>query len=341
MSFEFKSFNNIVGDYLRPWIDGNISESKFEQDLGELSKIHYIQQPLYEVVFIKSLSAKRDYYIRLIDNESIDYLNYFHKKMSISLNDDARSYLVDSALKKLLNSKLIKIQKEIQKNGYNSDHYTLGSSLFSSNTMKSDGSFIFDYLKHSFIRLYLEIQDSYENYYSGRKFTADDLYQKYFNHAEPKEQVIIEAPPIKVYSAQKPNPTKNEERVFHPYMKDFRNELKGVMDYDDIIKKPERFASFEEGLFLGEYIDQDYNFTDKRGKKNELAIIYIHLINKGYFSVKNFAKNKKITHADIRKFLDHRYNTNVDKQFRNFKNQPEAVANFIEKHFWLYNLPHC
>ena len=38
MSFEFKSFNNIVGDYLRPWIDSNISESKFEQDLTELPK---------------------------------------------------------------------------------------------------------------------------------------------------------------------------------------------------------------------------------------------------------------------------------------------------------------
>ena len=341
MSFEFKSFNNIVGDYLRPWIDSNISESKFEQDLTELPKIHYKQQPIFEVEFTRSLTAKRDYYIRIIDNECINYLNFFHHKMAISLNDDARSYLVDSALKKLLNSKLIKIQKQIQKHGYNSDYYTPGTSLFSSSNIKSDGSYIFDYLKHSFLRLFLEIQDSYEKFLSGRKFTADDLYQKYFNHAEPKEQIIIDAQPIKVYSAQHPNPSKKEERVFQPLMKDFRNEIKGVMDYGDIIKKPERFASFEEGLFVGEYINQDYNFTDKRGNKNELAMIYIHLINKGYFSVQNFAKNKQIKHSDIRKFLDHRYNTNVDKQFRNFMNQPELVANFIEKHFWLFNLPHC
>lgn len=338
MSFEFKVFNEIAVGSLRPWLSKDKSEQMYKSALVDLPNSFYTYQPLHQLEFTKSLSSKRDYYLRLIDSEAIDYLNFFRAKMNQSINDDAKTYLVTSALQKVIPGKLNRISRLISANNYSPDQYDPALKKLSKDILVADASFIFHYLKHSFIRLFLEIQDSYKEFVEDEIYSAEDLYLKYFNEAEPEASIIIDAPQIKIYRPDNTVSKDVVEAVFNPIQSDFRKESKGVFDYEDIVRNPMRFAQFEKLLFSHEYIDAEYNFTNKHGFKVELAMIYHHLINLRYFNERLFAPTKRISHLHIRKFLDHRYSTNVDKQFRNLKDNPKQVAEFIEKHYWLFNL---
>ena len=123
MSFEFKVFNEIVTGSLRPWIAKDKSEQMYKSALADVQESYYTFQPLYQLEFTKSLSAKRDYYLRLADNEATDYLNFLKAKIDQSINDDARIYLVTSALQKVLPSKLNRISRLISEHNYSPDQY--------------------------------------------------------------------------------------------------------------------------------------------------------------------------------------------------------------------------
>src|SRR5690606_33960864 len=106
-----------------------------------------------------------------------------------------------------------------------------------------------------------------------------------------------------------------------------------------IIKDSGRFSRFEEELFSHELIDENYNFKNQHGQIQELAAIFQTLIKKGYFNKRQFPKNKEIKPVDIRKFLDHRYNSNTDKQFRTWANKPDELADFVGSKYWIDKLP--
>ena len=339
MSFEFKVFNEIAVGSLRPWLAKDKNEQVYKSALADVQESYYTFQPLYQLAFTKSLSSKRDYYLRLIDSEAIYYLNFFRAKIDQSISDDAKTYLVASALQKVIPGKLNRISRLISENNYSPDQYDPALRRLSKDIVLADASFIFHYLKHSFIRLFLEIQDSYKDFVEDETYSAEDLYLKYFNETEPEASIIVDAPQIKIDRPDSPISKDVVEAVFNPIQGDFRKESKGVFDYEDIVTNPMRFAQFEKLLFSHEYIDVEYNFTNKHGFKVELAMIYHHLINLRYFNERLFGPTRKISHLHIRKFLDRRYATNVDKQFRNLKDNPKQVADFVEKHYWLSNLP--
>lgn len=339
MSFEFKVFNEIAAGSLRPWLTQDKTEQSYKSSLADVQESYYTFQPLYQLEFTKSLSAKRVYYLRLADNEATEYLNFLKAKIDQSINDEARIYLVTSALQKVLPSKLNRISRLISENNYSPDQYDPALKRLSKDILLADASFVFHYLKHSFIRLFLEIQDSYKDFVEDETYSAEDLYLKYFNETEPEASIIVDAPQIKIDRPDSPISKDVVEAVFNPIQGDFRKESKGVFDYEDIVTNPMRFAQFEKLLFSHEYIDVEYNFTNKHGFKVELAMIYHHLINLRYFNERLFGPTRKISHLHIRKFLDRRYATNVDKQFRNLKDNPKQVADFVEKHYWLSNLP--
>lgn len=339
MSFEFKTFSVIVTGNLKPWLADTRNDQFYKNALADVESSYYTSQPLYELAFTKSLSPKRDYYLRLIDNEAIDYLNEVNKKMQTALSEDSKIYTIHVALQNSLPSKLNKIARTITDQGYAEIHYKPSSKPLKTDILLSDGSYIFEYLKHSFVRLYLEIQDRYKEFVKNDIYNIEDLYVKYFDEPEPEAAVIIEAQQVKVKSIQNFTQNKAEDVKFKQITSDFRPDSKGILDYKHIVKNPARFATFEESLFTHGYIDINYNYTNEHGKKNELAMIYHYLITKGYFNKRTFSPNKSIKDLDVRKFLDHRYATNVDKQFRNYIENREKIADFVESQFWLFNLP--
>lgn len=339
MSTFLETYNRILFLDLRPWLLSGFSELKFKQDLQDLKKAYYQVQPLYEVSFPKALTSKRKYFLAIIDSEGIEYLNHIHKQVSESINANAKKYHVHMALTRTLNEKLREIAQVIQEQKYSPDQYDPKFGTLPTDNFLADGAFILFYLKHQLVRLYMEIQDSYPEQLKEEPLTEDDIYLTYFNHTAPNPSHISEAVQIKVASPSNPKVITQPTKSFKALTGDYKGAPKGILPYHAIIKNPSRFASFEESLFQNGYIDVEYKFVDKHGMKNEMAAIYHQLIKKGYFNTRTFNPSKPIKEVDIRKFLDHRYQTNLDKQFRTYRQNPEALAEYIDSQYWLSNLP--
>lgn len=168
--------------------------------------------------------------------------------------------------------------------------------------------------------------------------SEEELHQQYFSEQAPSKSLIIEAVKLNLplpasQVTAKPQTVQSEAKAF-----DFRPEKKGIISYDAIIKDSGRFSRFEE-LFLHELIDENYTFKNQHGQIQELAAIFQTHIKKGYFNKRQFPKNKEIKPVDIRKFLDHRYNSNTDNQFRTWANKPDELADFVGSKYWIDKLP--
>ncbi len=341
MSTELDIYNRILFLDLRPWMNSSVSEMKFKQDLNDLEKTYYQVQPSFELSFPNPLSNKRKYYTALIDHEAIRFLNNLHKAVEEAVNDNEKKYHVHWALTRTLPQKLKELAQVLNERQYHEEQYQPKTGLSSQDKVLADESFIIHYLKHELVRLFMEIQEAYPSLLKQDPVTEEEIYYTYFEQTAPQPSVIVEATKKPLAKAAPIKPDSVEASTFQPISNDVRPEKKGILPFSTIIKNPSRFGSFESKLHENGYIDTDYNFTNKHGAKNELACIYLHLMNKGYFNKRQFPGNKEIKDVAIRKFLDHRYATDIDKQFRTYRNDPDALADYVDTQFWLTQLPNC
>lgn len=340
MSNELELFNDILFLNHRPWIIGKQSDIKFKQLLLEVKKEYYANQPKYEVDFIKPLSNIRKYYHTIIENETRRYLNDLHTNISEALNEDEKSYLVYFAINKLISQKLKEIAQVITEREYTPEQFDQNRPSKKVEPSIADEAYILHLLKHHLVRLIMEIQDFYPDYLKNEALQPDEIYYKYFNESAPERAYIIDASNFP-YVIQTPQPQHRDKPAFNAIRDDIREERKNILAYKQLIKTPSRFAQIEEELYSRELIDSNYNFINKHGKKNYLAAIYHQLIRKGYFNTRIFPGNIEVRNRDITKFLDHRYKTDVDKQFRNFHNNPEELVQLIENDYWLDQILAC
>jgi hypothetical protein len=342
MTADLELYSRILYRDLRPWINTGFSENKFKQDLTEAEEVHVKTQPLYEVVFPKALSFKRKYYRMIIENEATRFLNELHSYITESINDKARAFHVDYALTRTLNQKLHDLAIELQKRACDADDFLPMEGGNTTPAAKADDSYILLYLKHQLVRLYMEVQENFAKLQSYPTLTEEEVYHKYFNEPGPVPSVIEQAEVMisEDMKGQYQEPRKTSR--FKPVAADFRHEKDGILPYSEIVKIPDRFASFEQKLFENGYIDLNYNAIKKHGQKNEMAAIYLLLIDKGYFYDNCFLpKRKAIKPLDIRKFLDYRYQADHDKQFRELSNHTAEYNRIVSAHHWMENLLRC
>jgi len=340
MSNELSIFHKILFLELRPWSIKEFSEAKFIELTQQVKKEFYSFQPQYQIDFPKPLTVRRKYYHALIDNEAIRHLNEFHQEMSAALNDDEKKYLVHTTLTKLLIQKLNESSAIINEYQYFFTNLA-GPSKSTGSPNIGDDSYALQFLKYQLIRIYLEIQNSYKDFVKGDYLSESDIQQLYFSEPPPEKSMITEAP-ITIHKQSEGKQVVPKPIISFMAMKaDFREPVKGIIDYKSMIKNDQRFAQFEEQLFSHGYIDENYTFTNKHGLKEEMAMIYHLLISRNYFNPRKFNPNKAIQHLDIRKFLDHRYKASLDKQFRSYNKSSEKVRDFVSKHRWLDILLSC
>lgn len=280
---------------LRPALLEKIPLVKVKSLLLDLKGEQYHYQPLFEVEPERFVNARHEYYERVLNNASITFLNDFLTVLKASTNAVEKQYLINSALKQV-------------------SFYLLECYLWTSRPTNSiSEAVVKPAMKHHLIRLYLEVSSEQMEEINER--FIDEVYQRCFNEPTPVPTMIHEATIFVKSLEPKVSPVFSDSD-FQIRMFDFRPEKKGILSFDTIIKNPKGFAEFEEHLFLYGFIDEDYNFTNKHGLKTEMAVKYHELINSGCFMPRNFKALKDIHARDIRKFLDHRYNVNLDKQFR-------------------------
>lgn len=340
MNNELSIFHKILFLELRPWSIKVFSEAKFVELTQQVKKEFYSFQPLYQVDFPKPLTARRKYYHALIDNEAIRYLNAFHQEMLAALNDDEKKYLVHTTLNKLLIQKLNETSAIINEYQYFFINVSRPSKSTGSPNI-GDDSYTLQFLKYQLIRIYLEIQYSYKDFVKGDSLSESDIQQLYFSEPPQDKSMITEAP-ITIHKQSEGKQVVHKTVMpFKALKVDFREPVKGIIDYKTIIKNDQRFAQFEEQLCSHGYIDENYSFVNKYGLREEMAMIYHLLISRNYFNPRKFNPNKPIQQLDIRKFLDHRYNASLDKQFRSYNKSANKIADFVSKHRWLDILPPC
>ncbi len=343
MSQKLNLINDILYRDNRPWKAEQYSEPKFKQLLNDIKPVQQKQPPLYHIEFEKPITFKRKYFLKLIDTDAATFLNEIHTAVKRSQSANHKKFQVYPALNKTLKDLLFATNQIITERDLQEDKFKLvQGKIQKGNT--ADEAFIFHYLKHQLIRLYLEISESYLDYRKTENLEIEDLYATFFSEVAPEPIVItpslkIDKETISEQITVKPQETQKE--TFIPISDDNRPAKKGVASYHDLINNPHRFASFEEKLFLNDYITSQYAYCGKQGYKNQLAIIYHLLIEKNYFNHFNDTTKSKITTREIVKFLNHRYDVDVDKQFRSFKNKPDERANFVDSSYWLSQLPSC
>ncbi|MGQ1910976.1 DUF6617 family protein [Marinifilum sp. RC60d5] len=326
---------------LRPWQMNNLSDLKFKHLILDIKKEYYTHQPNYEVVFCKPLSYFRKYYNNLIEYSAINFLNEFYSEIQLTSNKSEIAYLVNQAINKKLSQKLKEIDQVIQSRNYTPEQFDLNSPNKAKDPTIADESYVIHLLKYHMIRLFMDIQETYKNELHGEYLSKEEIFYKYFNENPPSQEIIIEADnfpntnPIIKTSTEETKPT------FNPIRDDIRPNNTKVLLFEQIIKNPSRFSHIEELMYEKELIDDNYNFKDKYGIKRYLAALYHQLIRKGYFNSRYFPENKEIEPLMIRKFLDYRYNSNIDKQFRTWNNDQAGLLNFIEKDYWLDNISAC
>jgi len=332
MSSDLELYHKILF-FDRPWMDLTTTDGKYQQLFHTVSKETFANQPLYELSLLKPLTPKRKYYQAIIVNEAIRFLNCIDNLIKDAINENEKKYHIHSILSKKLPAILVETEKIISSRGL---YFSLVDDISKDKRIR-DNAFIIQYLKYQLIRLYLEIQNGYAAYWNDETFTAEDIHSMYFS--EPFQPIIKTAAGVGLPNVALEITPVPVEIKFTPVKGDFRPGKQGIVSYNQIISNHILFASFEEKLFEMELIDKNYNFSNEHTEKQKLAAIYCVLIQKGYFIKKDFIKKQKIKDVDIRKFLDYRYNTNRQAQFRSWLRNPDKLAQYLIPLSWPYQLP--
>ena len=248
--------------------------------------------------------------------------------------------MLNEILNKCLRSRFKEIGKLIKEKDYSLVYINPYKTTFNIDSDHKTETFIYQLLKNALVIIYLDIQEAFLSLCSDIMEEQDIYTQMIFEHI-PEKTFLKDAPAIIKLNAKDAIPRNTKALEFKPIMDDIRPINNKITSYHHIVKRPQTFASFEEKLFMNEYLNLDYTFTDKHGYKNELAKIYHIVIDKGYFKKFNDVTKKPISDKEICRFLDYRYNINLDKQFRTIATQVSEINDFKEANNWLTKLPTC
>lgn len=334
MDFDLELYHNIIYLGLNPKKNHAKKDVFFKDQLLKIRKEYYLFQPLYDNDFEKPLTPKRKYYVVLIENEAIKYLNTVFAEFNNAISNNEKKYLFNS-FSKIVTQKFKEIHIQCSKEGY--AYKKLIEGIEDENF--EDEVYVIQFLKSELIRIYLEISEKFSEYNTGDSLNGEQIYKHFFKEKQPNPSLFSPAEQIKTALPVSAFVEKKKEEEFKPIKSDFRDAAKGVLAYDDIIQNPDYFSLFEEELFNHQLISKDYVFNDAHGNKKTLAFIYSALVHKKYFKKRDFKKLRDITLLEIKKFLNHRYNTNIDREFRNIVNDKNLIAKFISDNFWIAQLP--
>jgi len=184
-------FERIIRGNLRPWLETNRDEDKFNSTIGDL-KLNELQfQPLYEIDFYLFFNCQTRYYHKLIINEANNYCSRIIEL--ISFDDDTRviKYLLYDTLKKKLRTFLKDIAKLIKVNDLNLLYINPYTSSFNTDLDHKSNTYIIQLLKTATIKVYLEIQDTFKSFIERDDYMEIGvLYLHYLSEPIPEQTFL-------------------------------------------------------------------------------------------------------------------------------------------------------
>jgi uncharacterized protein YutE (UPF0331/DUF86 family) len=329
---DLSTLNDILFHTLAPWLEANQKQDKFKVLLSGTILIP-AQSTFYEVDYLPALNPKCKYYSIRIHNSAVSFFTKFSESFNGALYDDQRKFLVVKALDKQISQKLADTAQVIAQRNYN--FFAINQEL---NKPIRDEIYIIHLIKHYLIWLYLELREIVQEHVAHDYLDEAALYASFFQEYEFTTR-LKEVPDEIKQEIRNEQRTKTLNKKFKPQPYDFRGKEDGVLTFDEIVQSAERFSLFEQELYAQGFIDEEYRFISNKQKSHteKFALIALAMVEKGYLRKTNLGK--LIEPIKYRKFIEHRYQVNIDRQYRNFKRQPEKVQEFIEGTYWLSKLP--
>jgi len=324
----FYSYFKVFNDSISPFYP-NLSSCVFLFD--NTSKDCHLPDYFHSLSFQPFFDKKSEFYFYLIKNETDRIYSYSCKIVSAAESPEIKSYESYKILSQIL---LL---------------FDLSASVSWGST---DALYVIYNLRIALLRLYYMCQIRFSEYTAEHFITDTEVLAKidpqgFFNDNNPSPIVkvfkaflnaksnsdlksaptaLVDSFPLKSVAKSLPFTFRNS---------DFRPGFKGKVSFNDIIN-PDKFANFEKNLFEYEYIDTDYNFTNKHGKKKEIAALFKIIIEKKFFRDNLYKSRSKLRPAHIRQYLDFRYNTKTDQEFR--KCTIEFINQLKNNHYWVDQL---
>ena len=180
----------------------NRQEKDFKYLLSDFKLNQKANNAVFKVNFKKPLNAKKEYYQKLIINETENTVASFVKEFPKNATTPENKYSYTILLNKF-DKYLNDIATYINKRGITAD-------------FNNDDNYIINYLKVSVIRLYAELQEQYGQFSVNTKFSIAEIAEKYFND-ETFDVSLIEKNTTKKVATKKTSKTKATPKTSFGY----------------------------------------------------------------------------------------------------------------------------
>lgn len=314
MHNELLIVDRILYTDLRPVQTETKSEAWFKSMLATMEIIQPIFPYAYQVNFITALTTRSRYYKLLIDNACHHYYNEINTETTNADCKEARIYLTEKALQKIILVKLSDTCHEIAANHVDTQACTSGPGDNANSKNAWETAYIYQYLKLRLLCLYLNVQQAQKNFLISPALTVDDLFLKFTGGYQQEKACIALAPataqPMAPLLKAGQSTAADTEKPVHRPPKD-------ASGFDPVVKR-QTFEQVEQ--FLKEYGILDTNglfiANRKESHHRRLAVVYKLMIKNGFFRKTDPYLKKPITDHSIRKFLDQRYQVDLKETLK-------------------------
>ncbi len=329
-------FKSLLLEDIAPWFNRNTIDAQFKERLLNNPVVQYTCQPAYSVTYPGPANDFRRFYYRYISNAAISYLNWLHEQMKGALTDDERQFLIRESMERNLVSCLQETAKSFEYRDSSQPDFDYTLNAGRTPAQEQNEMYVLNYLKLQLVRLYMEVQAAFPTFNSREVLKATEVLEYYFQDTKTTEDFLQQAAQLEISPKIKSAPTQRKKEPLLTREYDFRGEMPKGKSYTLIVEHPDKLSKAEEELFNQDILDSELQFINTHGNKRLLGAAYHIMVERGYFKNKIMGINNKRVNTTIRRFLEHRYNVNIEQEVRKLTaNNNEDLKEIVDKTFWL------
>ncbi len=179
------------------------SEREFNFLNSELKETPKADNAVFKVNFKRPLSSKKEYYFKLISNDTETELAALKFQFPKDATEPENKYNFTVQFNKF--------------NKYLKDIATYIKKQSISNDLGNDTDYIINYLKVSAIRLYIELQEQYGQFSESDLFSIQEIAEKYFSDTDFDASIFIKLETDKKEIIKKPSKPKSKQKTSFGY----------------------------------------------------------------------------------------------------------------------------
>jgi len=207
MNNNMDNLDDILYNNMSPWHNENKPDEKFASLISEIELIQNDTQQ-YEIEFFRPFNYKTEYYKKYIISVTNAYCNRFTELIESDNNLKLQKYWYNDTINKKLKTRLKDIGRMIKERNYDSAFINPKKTAYETDADQKTETYIMQFLKLSFIKIYLEIQELYKHLSDDMELIETDFYSRFLNEPIPVKSFLKKIEQIKNEKASKPKKIK-------------------------------------------------------------------------------------------------------------------------------------